>query len=60
MRNHLAKYGVEVELSKCLMELLQSDNEVVCTLAGYKDGQQTGPLEEIAAKYVVGADGAKG
>lgn len=54
LRNHLKKYGVEVELETELVGFEQHDDHVTATLVK----RQTTSVENI--KYLVGADGAKG
>lgn len=60
MRDHLAKYGVYVELSKGIIGITQNEHSVTATLAVYKGGQDTGQHEQVVCQYLVGADGAKG
>ena len=55
LRSHLRKYGYEVERGTTLSDLKQDDEGVTATLAKL-DGEQ----EEVRAKYLIGADGAKG
>ncbi|TFY77391.1 hypothetical protein EWM64_g6621 [Hericium alpestre] len=54
LRDHLKKLGVEVELSTDLLNLEQGADSVMATNA------KVGAEEKITARYVVGADGAKG
>ena len=58
-REHLAKYGVNVELHTELMSVAQDDEGVTVTLkkVGADGAEHT---ETIRAAYVIGADGARG
>ncbi|TFY75539.1 hypothetical protein EWM64_g8472 [Hericium alpestre] len=58
LREHLKKYGIEVELSTELLNLQQDAEQVTATVMKRHDGEEA--HEQITAKYVVGADGAKG
>ncbi|KAA1479243.1 monooxygenase [Dentipellis sp. KUC8613] len=58
LRKHLKVYGVEVELETELVRLEQDENSVTATVVKRQDGKQI--EDTITAKYVVGADGAKG
>lgn len=55
-RDHLAKYGVHVELSTEPVSLKQDDVGVSVTL----QHTDTGKIEDAKFAYVVGADGARG
>ena len=59
MRTHLAKYGITVELGKCLVALEQDADCVTATIAA-NESVQDEKRETIIAKYLVGADCAKG
>ncbi|TFY73620.1 hypothetical protein EWM64_g10392, partial [Hericium alpestre] len=54
LRDHLKQFGVEVELSTELLTIEQGADSVTATVA--KEGAE----EKVTAKYVIGADGAKG
>ena len=54
LRDHLKKYGVEVELSTELVDLKQDEAGVDVTLT------RGGKEEKLRVKYLVGAVGAKG
>lgn len=54
LRNHLKKYGVEVELETELVGFEQHNDHVTATLVK----RQTTSVENV--KYLIGADGAKG
>ncbi|TFY57158.1 hypothetical protein EVG20_g8650 [Dentipellis fragilis] len=58
LRDHLKMYGVEVEVATQLVSLDQTDEQVVGRVVKSTLGEEI--EEEITAKYVVGADGAKG
>ncbi|TFY70130.1 hypothetical protein EVG20_g2874 [Dentipellis fragilis] len=58
LREHLRKYGVEVELATELRRLDQDEDHVTAVVANTQDGKETEMI--ITAKYLVGADGAKG
>ncbi|KAJ3558060.1 hypothetical protein NM688_g1138 [Phlebia brevispora] len=60
MRDHLAKYGISVEMSKGLVNVEQDKDGVTATLAVFKNGQSTAVQETVICQYLVGADGAKG
>ncbi|KAA1469124.1 FAD/NAD(P)-binding domain-containing protein [Dentipellis sp. KUC8613] len=57
-RQHLKAYGIEVELATELVRLDQEDEYVTAGVIRRKNGEEV--EETITAKYVVGADGAKG
>ncbi|TFY76138.1 hypothetical protein EWM64_g7872 [Hericium alpestre] len=54
LRDHLKEFGVKVELSTELLTIEQGADSVTATIA--KEGAE----EKVTAKYVIGADGAKG
>ncbi|KAA1469139.1 hypothetical protein DENSPDRAFT_560720 [Dentipellis sp. KUC8613] len=58
LRGHLKSYGVEVELATELRRLDQDDGCVTAVVAQTRNGEETESI--ITAKYLVGADGAKG
>ncbi|PBK78579.1 hypothetical protein ARMSODRAFT_947517 [Armillaria solidipes] len=60
LRDHLAKYGVSVELSKGLVAIKQDATTVTATLAVFRNGVPTDEKEEAVAQYLIGSDGAKG
>lgn len=60
LRNHLAKLGVSVELNLGLVAIDQCPDSVTATVSTYVNGQPTDQRETIVAKYLVGADGARG
>lgn len=60
LRDHLAKYGVTVELGKGLVSLQQTSGSVVATLADFQDGVATSTEEVVTCKYLIGSDGARG
>ena len=55
LRDHLATYGVHVELGMEPVSLVQDSEGVTVTLKKADGGE-----EVVRAAYVVGADGAKG
>ena len=58
-REHLAKYGVRVELHTELVSMSQDDEGVTVTLKKVgEDGAEH--TETIRAAYAIGADGARG
>ncbi|KIM91474.1 hypothetical protein PILCRDRAFT_655 [Piloderma croceum F 1598] len=59
MRIHLAKYGVTVELGKCLVGLEQDTGCATATIIVNESGQDE-KCETVIVKYLVGADGAEG
>jgi 2-polyprenyl-6-methoxyphenol hydroxylase-like FAD-dependent oxidoreductase len=59
MRTHLTKYGITVELGKCLVALEQDADCVTATITVNESGQDE-KRETVNAKYLVGTDGAKG
>lgn len=60
MREHLARYGVHVELSKGLIDIHQKGDHVIASIARCENGQPTADREDVACSYLVGADGARG
>ena len=59
LRDHLAKFGVHVELSTELVSLEQDNKGVTVALKKTgADGSET--MESVRAAYVIGADGARG
>jgi 2-polyprenyl-6-methoxyphenol hydroxylase-like FAD-dependent oxidoreductase len=59
IRAHLVKYGITVELGKCLVALEQDADSVIATITVNECGQDE-KCEIVTAKYIVGSDGAKG
>jgi flavin-dependent dehydrogenase len=55
MRKHLRAHGINVEASSELLELEQDSTGVIAVVRNGAGGKL-----HIRAKYVVGADGAKG
>ena len=53
LRKRLAEWGVHVELATELVDIEQNDETVTATL------ERGGLREQVAAKYVVGADGGR-
>ncbi|GJJ14506.1 hypothetical protein Clacol_008770 [Clathrus columnatus] len=60
LRQRLADYGVSVEFGYALADLEQIEDDVIATVAMCKNGKPTEETKKITAKYVIGADGAKG
>ncbi|EIN04034.1 hypothetical protein PUNSTDRAFT_77218 [Punctularia strigosozonata HHB-11173 SS5] len=60
IRAHLEKYGVTVELNKGLIAIEQDADVVTATIAIHRSGVPTEEREVVVAKYLIGADGAKG
>ncbi|KAK0441953.1 FAD binding domain-containing protein [Armillaria borealis] len=60
LRDHLAKYGVSVELNKGIVAIKQDATIVTATLAVFRNGVPTDEKEEVVAQYLIGSDGAKG
>ncbi|VDB88577.1 unnamed protein product [Peniophora sp. CBMAI 1063] len=57
LRSHLSKFGVQVELSTEMVSFEQDDDSIIVTLKVNGAEEQT---ETVRAKFLVGADGAKG
>ncbi|KAI0646239.1 monooxygenase [Trametes meyenii] len=57
-RDHLSKYGIQVELATELVSIEQDHEGVTATLKKYNDTGEG--IEKARAAYVIGADGAKG
>lgn len=62
IRDKLAEYGISVELSKALtaIEQKEGDDVVIATVTTCKNGELTEESENVSARYIIGADGAKG
>ncbi|KAG9225812.1 hypothetical protein CCMSSC00406_0007822 [Pleurotus cornucopiae] len=60
LRNHLAKYGVAVEVGKGLTALRQNDNSVIASITTFVDGNATAEVETATFEYLIGSDGARG
>ncbi|KAA1469152.1 hypothetical protein DENSPDRAFT_870155 [Dentipellis sp. KUC8613] len=58
LRDHLRTFGIEVELATELVHLEQQEDSVTADVIRKQDGKET--RNTITAKYVIGADGAKG
>ncbi|KAA1469846.1 hypothetical protein DENSPDRAFT_646738 [Dentipellis sp. KUC8613] len=58
LRDRLSAYNVRVELSTELFRLDQDEERVVAGVIQSQDGNEV--RQQIAARYVIGADGAKG
>ncbi|KAJ6482979.1 FAD binding domain-containing protein [Mycena vitilis] len=56
IRKHLCQHSIDVELGQELVGFQQNEDAVVATILDHK----TSKLYELTAKYLVGADGAKG
>lgn len=59
VRDHLAKYGMQVELATELVSLEQDADGVTATLK-HAAGTEQESIETFRAAYVIGADGGKG
>lgn len=59
IRDRLAMYGVTIELSTELTDIQQDEESVTATVAHHSEDVRD-VLEIIRAKYLIGADGAKG
>ncbi|KAA1469126.1 hypothetical protein DENSPDRAFT_559063 [Dentipellis sp. KUC8613] len=58
LRDHLKMYGIEVEVATELVSLDQTEELVVGRVVKNTPDEEV--EEEVTAKYIVGADGAKG
>ncbi|KAJ6542794.1 FAD binding domain-containing protein [Mycena capillaripes] len=56
IRKHLNQYNIIVELGQELVGFQQNEDAVVTTILDHKTGENS----EVAASYLIGADGAKG
>ena len=59
LRDHLGKYGVQVELGTELVDIQQGAETVTATVKRCHQGGSE-EIEHIQAAYIIGGDGGKG
>ncbi|PIL27593.1 hypothetical protein GSI_10744 [Ganoderma sinense ZZ0214-1] len=59
LRDHLGRYGVQVELGTELVDIQQGTETVTATVKRHRQGGSE-EIEDIQAAYIIGGDGGKG
>lgn len=60
MIQHLKQLGVVIERGKALVNIEQTGDNVISTIATFKDGKQTEEEEKVTSLFLLGTDGARG
>ncbi|CAA7262016.1 unnamed protein product [Cyclocybe aegerita] len=57
---HLKQHGIVIEYGKGLINIEQTEDNVISTVATFRNGQQMEEQEKVTSQFLLGTDGARG